>query len=186
MERTEKILLGFSIGEAVNATIQWVQQISALGLSTYQWIGILWGIFAGLLIAFVVRRTRPQKHGSKASDKLANIKSGDTVKGQVISISRLFDNRDGYIVDGITFRQCTLKGPGIVAVRGETRLSYCSIWRHGGELKDYLILAEKNRTYRGIGILVNCTFEHCRFENFTWLVPTQAIYDDFLKILRIS
>ncbi|MFC1980308.1 hypothetical protein ACFLVS_05645 [Chloroflexota bacterium] len=85
-------------------------------------------------------------------EQFTKLKSGDIVKNKVINVSALFDKRDRYILDNITFSKCTLKGPCLVAVRWKTDLIRCGFW--GGELSEHLILADENRRYNGIGVFV--------------------------------
>lgn len=115
-------------------------------------------------------------------DQLDNIKQGDTVKNRDINVSALFEKRERNILDNVTFNRCTLKGPCLVAVKGETNLIRCGFW--GGDLSEHLILADKNRKYDGIGVFVHCNFEYCRFENIAWLLPSN-LYQKFSNILKI-
>lgn len=135
-----------------------------------------------IAILFLIAGVRLQ-HRLSAIDDLARIKSGDIVKGQIISVALLFENRERNILDGITFSKCTLKGPCLVVVKGENHFSYCGFW--GADISEYLILAEKGRKYNGIGVFVNCTFKHCRFENIAWLLPNDTIYQQFLSFTKV-
>jgi len=135
-----------------------------------------------IAVLFLIAGVRLQ-HRLSAIDDLAKIKSGDIVENKTINVSLLFQNRERNILDGVTFRKCTLKGPYLVRIKGEIRLSYC---RFGPEdIAEYLILAEKGRRYNGIGVLVNCSFKHCRFENIAWLLPNDKMYQQFLNFPKI-
>ena len=135
-----------------------------------------------IAVLFLVAGVRLQ-HRLSAIDDLARISSGDIVENKTINVSLLFENRERNILDGVTFSKCTLKGPCLAVIRGETKLSYCGFW--GGNIAEYLVIAEKGRSYGGIGIFVNCSFKHCRFENIAWLLPNDKIYQQFLSIPRV-
>ena len=165
-----RLLLGIVISEGIGISIEDARWL--LTIVTPCLIAVL----------FLVAGVRLQQRLSSIDD-LAKIKSGDIVKNKTINVSLLFENRERNIVDGVTFNRCTLKGPCLVIIKGETRLSYCGLWGRG--IAKYLMKAEKGRRYDGIGVFVNCSFEHCRLENIAWLLPNDRIYQQFLSIPRI-
>ena len=136
-----------------------------------------------LAILLLIAGLRLQSRVS-AIDQLANIKSGDTVKNKDISVSSLFGKSQGNFLGNVTFRNCKLSGPCLVMLRGHNKMVRCQILRASGDLSEYLIEAQGNRKYSGVGAFVHCEFQYCTFENIAWLLP-KKLCDKFLNDITI-
>ena len=112
-------------------------------------------------------------------DDLARIKPGDIIKNKTINVSVLFEIRELHMVDNVTFHRCILKGPCLVALKGQNNFNHTSFWGSENH-SEHLILADETRLYNGIGLFMHCNFEYCRFENIAWLL-NQNNYDIFLQ-----
>ena len=134
-----------------------------------------------IAILFLIAGVRLQ-HKLSDWDDLVKIKSGDTIKNKVINASMLFENRNLYMVDNVTFSKCTLKGPCLVALKGHNNFNRSSFWG-SQDYTEHLILADDTRTYNGAGIFMHCKFEYCRFENVAWLL-NQKYYNKLSKITK--
>ena len=107
-----------------------------------------------------------------ALDELANIKEGDVVRGKDINVSLLFQKLQNIFLANVTFKNCKLRGPCVVVVKGNIELDGCG-FRGGAHLEESLIEAQNNRKYSGVGAFVHCKFQYCTFENIAWLIPNE-------------
>ncbi len=132
-------------------------------------------------ILFLIAGIRLQRRLSVIDD-LAKIKSGDIMENKTINVSLLFENRELYMVDNVTFIKCTFKGPCLIALKGNNDFSRSSMWG-SQDYSEHLILADETRKYNGAGMFMDCSFKYCKFENIAWLLNQQQ-YAEFQKLPR--
>jgi hypothetical protein len=66
------------------------------------------------------------------------------------------------VLDGLTFVNCTVIGPGVLVLLGDVSFQYCNWGAPDARAVFWLIEPERTIVVGGIGVK-NCTFSACRF-----------------------
>lgn len=104
------------------------------------------------------------------------IRDGDNMAGQMIDLALLFKYHKS--LNHITFEGCTLTGPFIVGLAGDTKIGICDLGQ--GIMENVLIRTDLNRRYIGIGLFINCSFSKCKFIDVGFIVP-ESLYKKMVE-----
>ena len=102
--------------------------------------------------------------------ELANIKSGDTLKGKDINVSLMFQQLKSDHLAVVTFEHCVFRGPCIVAFEGSKNFHACNF---GSNFANKLIKYEVGKRYFGVGVFIHCEFKFCEFVNISFLLSEE-------------
>ena len=124
----------------------------------------------------------------KPIEELANIKSGDIVKGRDINVSLMFQKLNSNptreaerhnILDNVTFDHCNLHGPCLITFEGEWGISACGFFGIG-KIKANVPLQQATE---GLGKFVHCRFRFCNFHNMSFYLIEKDMAE-FSKICK--
>lgn len=105
----------------------------------------------------------------------ANIPS-EGFENEPIWLPRLFVNNQ--VIEGVSFRNCRIMGPGIVVPLGDTSIINCS-FPDPVDSFIWVITEERDSVYGAMGF-VDCQFIGCVFEASVGLAGPQSLKDTIL------
>ena len=114
--------------------------------------------------------------------ELANIKSGDTIKGKDINVSLMFHQLKSDHLINVTFEHCVLRGPCIVGFEGSRNFHDCNF---GNKFTDRLIKCESGKRYFGVAVFVHCKFNSCEFVDLSFLMLEEEIKSFLSKVVQV-
>lgn len=97
---------------------------------------------------------------------------GSVIQGEVV---RLTDSVGAYrpMIERVTFQECELRGPALLAPLREFTAVDCEIWARGANA--IWVLDPKRQPTLGVIAVVSCTFIRCQFRNVGVAVLPEAV-----------
>lgn len=158
-------------------------------------LAALWGFISGVaglallvggtygiqsILVFKKQRDEARKLYEPIKE-LANIKSGDTIKGKDINVSLMFEQLKSDHLANVTFEHCVLRGPCTVIPKGNCNFLACNF---GSNFAATLIKCEIGKRYFGVGVFVHCKFNFCEFANLSFLLSEEQIEQYLSKVVQ--